>query len=132
MVQQWRVLVDEFTRVNGGDERILMTEAYASVDDTIRFYENDQGPISHFPFNFGMIERLNDNSNAGDFKNVIDEWLQKMPTTATANWVLGNHDKPRFGSRYGVERIDGMQMLLMILPGVAVTYNVKMFIQQKN
>jgi alpha-glucosidase len=37
--------------------------------------------------------------------------------------VLGNHDKPRVGSRYGTERIDGMLMLLLLLPGVAVTYN---------
>jgi len=37
--------------------------------------------------------------------------------------VLGNHDKPRVGSRYGTERVDGMLMLLLLLPGVAVTYN---------
>ena len=36
---------------------------------------------------------------------------------------LGNHDKPRFGSRYGTQRIDGLLTLLMTLPGVAVTYN---------
>lgn len=36
---------------------------------------------------------------------------------------LGNHDKPRFGSRYGTERIDGLLTLLLTLPGVAVTYN---------
>jgi alpha-glucosidase len=36
---------------------------------------------------------------------------------------LGNHDKPRFASRYGVERVDGLLTLLLTLPGVAVTYN---------
>lgn len=36
---------------------------------------------------------------------------------------LGNHDKPRFASRYGIERVDGMMMLLLCLPGVAITYN---------
>lgn len=36
---------------------------------------------------------------------------------------LGNHDKPRFGSRYGTERVDGLLTLLLTLPGVAVTYN---------
>lgn len=36
---------------------------------------------------------------------------------------LGNHDKPRFGSRYGTERIDGLLALVLTLPGVAVTYN---------
>lgn len=36
---------------------------------------------------------------------------------------MGNHDKPRFASRYGTERVDGMMMMLLCLPGVAVTYN---------
>lgn len=30
---------------------------------------------------------------------------------------------PRFGSRYGTKRIDGLLTLLLTLPGVAVTYN---------
>ena len=126
MVQQWRVLVDEFSANNGGEPRIIMTEAYATLEDTIRFYGAENRPIAHFPFNFGMIEHLDKDSTAQQFKNVIDEWLTAMPAGATANWVLGNHDKPRFASRYGVERIDGMQMMLMVLPGVAVTYNVSL------
>lgn len=36
---------------------------------------------------------------------------------------MGNHDKPRFASRYGAERVDGMMMMLLCLPGVAITYN---------
>lgn len=36
---------------------------------------------------------------------------------------LGNHDRPRFASRYGRKRIDGLLTLLLTLPGVAVTYN---------
>lgn len=47
-----------------------------------------------------------------------------MPATATANWVLGNHDKPRVASRYGPERHDVLLTIQMTLPGVAVTYNV--------
>lgn len=36
---------------------------------------------------------------------------------------LGNHDKSRFGTRYGTERVDGLLTLLLTLPGVAITYN---------
>jgi len=36
---------------------------------------------------------------------------------------LGNHDKQRFATRYGTERVDGLMTLLLTLPGVAVTYN---------
>lgn len=36
---------------------------------------------------------------------------------------MGNHDQNRVASRYGHERADGMNMLILSLPGVAVTYN---------
>ena len=103
----------------------MMTEAYANLTMTLRYYESDDGKQqrAHFPFNFVMIEELGENSNARDFKRVIDRWLGNVPRGKTTNWVLGNHDKPRVASRYGVERIDGMQLMLLTLPGVAVTYN---------
>lgn len=35
---------------------------------------------------------------------------------------MGNHDKPRVGSRFGFELIDVMNMLVLTLPGIAITY----------
>jgi len=37
--------------------------------------------------------------------------------------VLGNHDNARVGSRYGSERIDALNAMLLTLPGAGVTYN---------
>lgn len=103
---------------------MLFTEAYANLTFTMKYFIDEKGRIgSHFPFNFILIERLNENSNAFDFKREIDSWISNLPSIGVSNWVLGNHDKPRVGSRYGVDRVDGMLMLLLLLPGVAVTYN---------
>uniref|UniRef100_A0A240PPS2 alpha-glucosidase n=1 Tax=Anopheles epiroticus TaxID=199890 RepID=A0A240PPS2_9DIPT len=125
VIAHWRTVLDDFARQQGGDAIIMMTEAYANLSMTLRFYESDDGQQqrAHFPFNFVMIEELGENSNAKDFKRVIDRWLGNLPRGKTTNWVLGNHDKPRVASRYGVERIDGMQLMVLTLPGVAVTYN---------
>lgn len=124
MVQQWRVLIDEYNAEKGGDTRVLFTEAYAELDDTVRYYADEEGnPRAHFPFNFVLIEKLNENADAPTFKQEIDNWMTAVPTGGVSNWVLGNHDKPRFGSRYGTERVDGLLTLLLTLPGVAVTYN---------
>lgn len=92
---------------------------------TMKYFIDDKQKLgSHFPFNFILIENLNENSNAFDFKRQIDSWISNLPLgIGVSNWVLGNHDKPRVGSRYGIERVDGMLMLLLLLPGVAVTYN---------
>ncbi|XP_058125978.1 maltase 2-like [Anopheles ziemanni] len=126
MVYQWRDLLDEWTREYGGDTRIIMTEAYANITFTMKYYHSEQDPPrpgSHMPFNFLLITDLSQTSTAPDFVHTINKWLTYMPRTgATANWVLGNHDQPRVGTRYGAERIDAMNTLLMTLPGIAVTY----------
>lgn len=38
---------------------------------------------------------------------------------------LGNHDKLRISDRFGPEAVDAMNMLLLTLPGIAITYNVR-------
>lgn len=68
-----------------------MTEAYTSIENTVKFYANKDGkPIAHFPFNFILIERLDENSNAEDFKKSVDQWLDTVPEGATSNWVVCN------------------------------------------
>lgn len=89
MVGEWRRLIDDYNREKGGDTRVIFTEAYASLDDTVRYYADPEGnPRSHFPFNFILIERLGVDSTAGDFKRAIDSWLQAVPVGATSNWVV--------------------------------------------
>ncbi|XP_050079089.1 uncharacterized protein LOC126565930 [Anopheles maculipalpis] len=127
MVYQWRELLDDWTREHGGDSRIIMTEAYANITFTMKYYrsgeEHQPRQGSHMPFNFLLITDLNRDSSAQDFVFTINKWLTYMPRVgATANWVLGNHDQPRVGTRYGAERIDAIHTLLLTLPGIAVTY----------
>ncbi|XP_039437600.1 maltase 1-like [Culex pipiens pallens] len=125
VIGHWRRVIDDYAKEHDRETIIMMTEAYTSMDMIMRFYESDDGveQRAHFPFNFAMITELNAQSKARDFKYVIDRFLENMPRGKVTNWVLGNHDQPRVGSRYGVERIDGMLLMLLTLPGVAVTYN---------
>jgi len=103
----------------------MMTEGYASVSQLMEYYEDTngvQGP--EFPFNFDFITELNANSTAADYVFYISRWLIYMPHGHVANWVMGNHDNPRVASRFGEKSVDAMNMLLMTLPGIAITYNV--------
>lgn len=36
---------------------------------------------------------------------------------------MGNHDQHRVATRFGPDRVDGMNMLSALLPGIMVTYN---------
>ncbi|XP_013201068.2 maltase 2 [Amyelois transitella] len=120
VVYDWRDLLDEYFKKDG-EYKIMMTEAYTEITKMIRFYgtETRNGSI---PFNFSFLGEINNGSNARDIKMVIDKWMTYMPSGKTANWVNGNHDQSRLASRLGTARVDAMNMLALILPGVALTY----------
>lgn len=90
MAYQWRKLVDDFSTSRKIDPKVFMTESYARVDLTQKYYGNSTTKGSHIPFNFELIKRVNINSTAEDYKNVIEEWLNLMPSGQMANWVVSN------------------------------------------
>ncbi|XP_077296029.1 maltase A1-like isoform X2 [Arctopsyche grandis] len=122
LIYEFREVVDEFKQQDNFT-RVILTEAYASIENTMRYYGNGEKEGSHMPFNFALIENVNEFSTAKDIKFYTDRWMTYMPLGKTANWVIGNHDKWRVGTRYGAERIDGLHMINMLLPGVGITYN---------
>ncbi|KAI8125284.1 Maltase 2 [Lucilia cuprina] len=124
MLYHWRALLDDYSQAHGGAARIMMTEAYADLKFLMDYYENKEGAKGpQFPFNFLLLTDLNDKSDARDFVFNIQKWLTYMPKHHTANWVMGNHDNPRIASRFSRNIVDAINMLIMTLPGVAVTYN---------
>ncbi|KAL0120271.1 hypothetical protein PUN28_008138 [Cardiocondyla obscurior] len=113
----WRSFMDLYSYIYNQDQKILVMEAYTNFTHTMEYYDYDV-----LPFNFDIIIELNSQSSALDFKQKIDRWMNSMPSGKIANWVLGNHDNPRVGSRFP-DRSDHMVMLSMVLPGLAVAYN---------
>lgn len=134
MVYQWRKVLNDFQKEHGGDARIMMTEAYSNTTFLQKFFGSADGKQegSHMPFNFALITDLNEFSSAHDFKRVIEERLSIVPDGKYTNWVIGNHDQPRVGSRYGESKIDGLITLVMTLPGIAVTYMVSYLIHNRH
>jgi len=115
----------EFTvdvHANTNDEGVVMLEALSedlTTQDMMSFYA-----CSDFPFNFNLIVNLKTEDLSGaSLHDQVADWLENMPDGKTANWVLGNHDNWRLGSRFGEGNIDGFNMMTLLLPGVAVTYN---------
>lgn len=88
MAYQWRKLVDDFSTSHKVEPKVLMTESYARIDLTLKYYGNETVEGSHIPFNFELIKRVNSKSTATDYKNVIEEWLNLMPAGHMANWVV--------------------------------------------
>lgn len=119
-------MMDEFVAEKKDNvTRLMMTEAYASVDETMKWYGHNSTRLgSQFPFNFALISNLNISSTAKNFSDAVDSWIDKMPAWGRANWVLGNHDRPRIGYRYGEDRHESLAIMSMMLPGLNVIYYV--------
>ncbi|XP_005175974.2 maltase A3-like [Musca domestica] len=127
MVYQWRQLLDDYQRIHGGETRVLMIETWSNINEVMKLYGNRTRQGAQIPFNFqfiagGHADLDNTDLGADGFVNIIGKWMDNMPAGKTANWVMGNHDRSRVGTRYGDKRIDLMNMLQMFLPGASVTY----------
>lgn len=46
----------------------------------------------------------------------------------STNFQVGNHDNSRMATRYGPALVDGINMIVLLLPGVGVTYMVNLTI----
>lgn len=90
MIYQWRALLDEFSRTHDNVTKVIMTEAYTSLPNMIRFYGDGKRQGAHVPFNFEMISNVNITSTAKDYKLRIDNWLSRVPDGSYANWVVSS------------------------------------------
>jgi alpha-glucosidase len=113
LVYQWREMMDQYKKDHGGDTKILMTEAYASLENKLQYYGDSSGRRgAEVPFNFEMIDNINTESTPQDYKDCIDAWIDNMPkeNDYVPNWV-------------GLNRGDAINIMVQTLPGIAITYN---------
>ncbi|XP_055638065.1 probable maltase [Toxorhynchites rutilus septentrionalis] len=121
LVYGWRAVLDEYTKQDG-QTRLMMTEGYTSLPKVVEFFGNSTVNGSQIPFNFQLISNINKNSTAADFAHYVKLWLDAKPTNRRSNWVLGNHDNNRLGTRLGEKKIDLYNIALQTLPDIAITY----------
>jgi alpha-glucosidase len=108
-----RAVTDEFP------ERVLIGEIYMPVEDLVHYYGPQLNEV-HLPFNFNLVT-LRD-WNAATVRAVVERYEAALPAGAWPNWVLGNHDQPRFASRRGLPQARLAQMLLLTLRGTPTMY----------
>lgn len=124
MIYDWRNLLNEYSIQNNVSTKILMTEAYASIEDTMRYYVSANGTLgAHMPFNFQLIY-IEGDVTAQHIKGNIDYWLNYMPEGLTPSWVTGSHDHSRVATRVGPRSVALMNTVNLMLPGTSITYYV--------
>lgn len=117
IVQEWRALLDKYE----DSYRILIGEIMGDhLSDVIKYYGGRKNEFD-FPFNFGLLG-LDESTTAEYVNQVISDYLAALPRGKWPNWLLGNHDVPRIGSKVGQEYSRALNVLLLTLPGTAITY----------
>ncbi|XP_015172085.1 PREDICTED: maltase A3-like [Polistes dominula] len=117
----FRAYINNWIEINNASSKLLIAESYDSDYKLIAYYGNATHEGIE-PTNVRFINPIHNKTDASYIKNVIDEWYQLLPENTTTNWMLSNHDFSRVPSRIGLNRVDGLHMLSLLLPGQAYTY----------
>ncbi|XP_063376627.1 maltase 2-like [Cydia fagiglandana] len=117
VVSQFREVFDSIA-LRDNVTRLLLTESSPSnIKNLVRYYGESQIPV-----NFALIDDFRKESDARDLKFIIDRWMTYKPQDKPANWMSGNQDKARVATRLRPELVDAFNMLVLLLPGVAISY----------
>ena len=112
IVSGLRQVLDEFAG------RVLIGEIYLPLERLVAYYgANLDG--AHLPFNFQLLQSP---WNAREIAVLIDHYERALPRGGWPNWVLGNHDNPRIGTRVGRDQARVAAMLLLTLRGTPTLY----------
>ncbi|KAH8245841.1 hypothetical protein KR038_005018 [Drosophila bunnanda] len=122
LMYEWRAFLDAYRVENGGESRVILAEAYSSVETLSAYFGNGTHQGSQLPMNFQLMY-LSGYSTARDVVGSIDYWMNTMwKEHQTANWVVGNHDNDRVANRMGAHKVDLLNVIVNALPGASVTY----------
>lgn len=88
MVYSWRKILDDYAKEANTSKKILITEAFTEIENTMKYYVSENGTLgSHFPYN-GQLLGLWSGVNADGLKGTIDYWMNHMPEGHVADWPV--------------------------------------------
>lgn len=116
-IREMRGVLEEYP------ERMMVGEIFAPLETLVTYY-GEQNNECHLPFNFSLILKTLDSYtewNAGTIRELVDRY-DALCGDGWPNYVLGNHDQPRFKSRFGAENARAATLLLLTLRGTPTFY----------
>ncbi|EYB66679.1 alpha amylase [Deinococcus phoenicis] len=113
-IRELRQVLDEF------EDRMMVGEIYLPTEQLLPYAGTPDAPMVHLPFNFHLILLPWDALQIRAFADSYDAACRAAQTWP--NWVLGNHDQPRFRSRVGADQSRVAQTLLLTLRGTPTAY----------
>ncbi len=101
------------------DGRVLVGEMNLPFERLIPHYGSAAEPEFHLPFNFRLVFSPWDADNV---RALAAEYERLLPAHAWPNWVLSNHDQPRFAARAGQAQARNGMLFLLTMRGTPTIY----------
>lgn len=114
LFNRWlREVADEY------DDRVLVGEMNLPLPQLVTHYGTAVTPEFHLPFNFRLIFTP---WEADNVRQLADEYDALLPAHGWPNWVLSNHDQPRFTARAGQVQARNGLLFLLTMRGTPTVY----------
>lgn len=101
------------------NHRVTIGEMNLSIPELCAHYGTPTNPEFHLPFNFRLVFS---EWNAGNIRDLMNQFQESLPDHGWPNWVLSNHDQPRFASRAGKHQLRNGLMFLLTAMGTPTIY----------
>jgi len=101
------------------DNRATIGEMNLTIPELARHYGTKEQPEFHLPFNFRLIFT---DWEAENVRQLMDQFEETVPDHGWPNWVLSNHDQPRFATRAGTGQARNGLLFLLTTRGTPTVY----------
>jgi len=114
MFNRWiREVADEFK------DKVTIGEMNLTIPQLVKHFGTPEKPEFHLPFNFRLIFTPWEAANVG---RLLQEFEDEVPDYGWPNWVLSNHDQPRFATRAGKDQARCGYLFLLTVRGTPTIY----------
>ncbi|AXJ01621.1 alpha-glucosidase [Cyclonatronum proteinivorum] len=114
LFNRWiRETADEF------EDKVTIGEMNLTLPELAKHYGTAEKPEFHLPFNFRLIFSPWQAKNVGA---LVSEFEATVPAHGWPNWVLSNHDQPRFATRAGKDQARNGYLFLLTVRGTPTIY----------
>jgi alpha-glucosidase len=116
-IHDFNKMIRQFVDDRG--DHLLIAELYKPLEIIVKHYGNNDE--FHLPLNSELMSSEL-SWKAQELQNIVERYERLLPAGAWPNWSLGNHDKHRVASRFGLEQARVGMMLLLTLRGTPTIY----------
>ncbi|KAK3765353.1 hypothetical protein RRG08_065109 [Elysia crispata] len=117
LLMHWQKVMDKEQQIDGR-ERFMVQEIYTDSDTRAAMAR-----YGAHAFNLDLVQDLAVPLSATQMTGLIAQEYTDKPDCYWPTFVVGNHDRNRAATKYGLRNVDAFNMLLMTLKGTPTIYN---------